>query len=318
MTQPLSESRHRTGEPSQGTSRRFDSERFAAGTLTRTVPTALIAFDFDPLLHLGDGAVRWETIGVAAAIFAALVVGGLTVRSFGLRVDDLLFVVLGIVPGAVVGGRLGYVFLNPAWFGSDPGRIVDPGVGSLELTLAVVGGALTGAIVAVLLDGQPGRWLHAATLPTLLAVAGGKLATILGGRGQGQPWDGDWATAYLGPGPWGSLAPQVPSHPSQVYEALVTIAILVIVMGLLRIRALRRPDGRAFLIAIAAWALGRALVATTWRDPVASGPFRLEQVIDLAVAAGAGILLALLLVRQRRAWAAGPDDDGVTAEPRGR
>ena len=297
---------------------RFDPAPLAAGTLTRTVPTALIAFDFDPLLHLGDGAVRWETIGVAAAIFVALVVGGVTVRSLGLRIDDLLFVVLGIVPGAVVGGRLGYVFLHPAWFGSDPGRIVDPGVGSLELTLAVVGGALTGAIVAVLLDGQPGRWLHAATLPTLLALAGGKLATILGGRGQGQPWDGDWATAYLGPGPWGSLAPQVPSHPSQVYEALVTIAILVIVMGLLRIRALRRPDGRAFLIAIAAWALGRALVATTWRDPVASGPFRLEQVIDLAVAAGAGILLALLLVRQRRAWAAGSDDDGVTAEPRGR
>ena len=297
---------------------RFDPAPLAAGTLTRTVPTALIAFDFDPLLHLGDGAVRWETIGVAAAIFVALVVGGLTVRSLGLRVDDLLFVVLGIVPGAVVGGRLGYVFLHPAWFGSDPGRIVDPGVGSLELTLAVVGGALTGAIVAVLLDGQPGRWLHAATLPTLLALAGGKLATILGGRGQGQPWDGDWATAYLGPGPWGSLAPQVPSHPSQVYEALVTIAILVIVMGLLRIRALRRPDGRAFLIAIAAWALGRALVATTWRDSVASGPFRLEQVIDLAVAAGAGILLALLLVRQRRAGAAASDDDGDPVEPPGR
>lgn len=297
---------------------RFDPAPLAAGTLTRTVPTALIAFDFDPLLHLGDGAVRWETIGVAAAIFVALVVGGLTVRSLGLRVDDLLFVVLGIVPGAVVGGRLGYVFLHPAWFGSDPGRIVDPGVGSLELTLAVVGGALTGAIVAVLLDGQPGRWLHAATLPTLLALAGGKLATILGGRGQGQPWDGDWATAYLGPGPWGSLAPQVPSHPSQVYEAFVTIAILVIVMGLLRIRALRRPDGRAFLIATAAWAVGRALVATTWRDPVASGPFRLEQVIDLAVAAGAGILLALLLVRQRRAGAAASDDDGVPVEPPGR
>ncbi|MEA2547274.1 MAG: phosphatidylglycerol---prolipoprotein diacylglyceryl transferase [Chloroflexota bacterium] len=296
----------------------FDSPSLAAGTLTRTVPTALIAFDFDPLLHLGDGAVRWETIGVAAAIFVALVVAGLTVRSLGLRVDDLLFVVLGIVPGAVVGGRLGYVFLYPAWFGSDPGRIVDPGVGSLELTLAVVGGALTGAIVAILLDGQPGRWLHAATLPTLLALAGGKLATLLGGRGQGQPWDGDWATAYLGPGPWGSLAPQVPSHPSQVYEALVTIAILVIVMGLLRIRAVRRPDGRAFLIAIAAWAVGRALVATTWRDPVASGPFRLEQVIDVAVAAGAIVLVALLLVRQRRAKVAESDEDGVRAEPPGR
>jgi phosphatidylglycerol:prolipoprotein diacylglycerol transferase len=276
------------------------------------VPTALIAFDFDPLLHLGDGAVRWETIGVAGSIFAALVVAGLAARSGRLRFDDLLFVVLGVVPGAVVGGRLGYVFLHPAWFGADPARIVDPGVGSLELTLAVVGGALTGALVAVLLDGQPGRWLHAATLPTLVALAGGKLATVLGGRGQGLPWDGDLATAYVGPGPWGSLAPELPSHPSQVYEALLTISILIAVMGLLTIPAVRRPDGRAFLIAVGMWALGRAVVASTWRDAVAVGPFRLEQVLDLGVAAGVAILLALLLVRQRRLGPDAAETDGLT------
>jgi len=34
------------------------SANVGAGTLTRTVPTAVIAFDFDPLLHLGDGTVR--------------------------------------------------------------------------------------------------------------------------------------------------------------------------------------------------------------------------------------------------------------------
>jgi phosphatidylglycerol---prolipoprotein diacylglyceryl transferase len=276
------------------------------------VPTALIAFDFDPLLHLGDGAVRWETIGVAGSIFAALVVAGLAARSGGLRFDDLLFVVLGVVPGAVVGGRLGYVFLHPAWFEADPARIIDAGVGSLELTLAVVGGALTGALVAVLLDGQPGRWLHAATLPTLVALVGGKLATVLGGRGQGLPWDGDLATAYVGPGPWGSLAPELPSHPSQVYEALLTISILIAVMGLLTIPAVRRPDGRAFLIAIGMWALGRAVVASTWRDPVAIGPFRLEQVLDLGVAAGVAILLVLLLVRQRRLGPDAAEADGLT------
>jgi prolipoprotein diacylglyceryltransferase len=295
-----------------------------AGTLTRTVPTAVIAFDFDPLLHLGDGTVRLETIGVAAAIFAALVLAGLAVRSVGLRHDDLVFVVLGIVPGTVIGGRLGDVFLNPAWYGADPSRVIDPAVGSLELALAVVGGALTGTIVAVLLDGQPGRWLHAATLPTLIALAGGKLATVLGGRGQGQPWDGDWATAYLGPGPWGSLGPQIPSHPSQVYEALATTAVLVIVMGLLTVPTFRRPDGRAFLIAIAAWAVGRGLVASTWRDPVARGPFRLEQVLDLGVSAGALVLLVLLLIRHRRTGRIGAtdgtvtEDEGVLTEPAAR
>jgi len=275
------------------------------------VPTAVIAFDFDPLLHVGDGAVRWETIGVAGSIFAALVLAGLAVRSLELRLDDLLFVVLGIVPGAVVGGRLGYVFLHPDWFGLDPGRILDPGVGSLELTLAVVGGAMTGAAVAVLLDGQPGRWLHAATLPTLVALAGGKLATVLGGRGQGLPWDGDLATAYVGAGPWGSLAPALPSHPSQLYEGLLTLGVLIVVMGLLTVPAVRRPDGRAFLVALAVWGLARAIVAATWRDPVAAGPFRLEQVLDLGVVVGSAVLLGLLAIRRRRR---GPDVLTVVAE----
>jgi phosphatidylglycerol:prolipoprotein diacylglycerol transferase len=280
------------------------------------VPIALIAFDFDPLLHLGDGAVRWETVGIAAAIFAALVVAGLAVRSLDLRLDDLVFVVLGIVPGAVIGGRLGYVFLHPAWFGADPGRIFDPAVGSLELALGVAGGALTGAIVAVLLDGQPGRWLHVATLPTFVALAGGKLAMVLGGRGQGLPWDGDWATSYLGPGPWGSLAPELPSHPSQLYEALATTALVVLLMGLLTTPMLRRPDGRAFLIAIGAWALVRAAVASTWRDPVTIGALRLEQVLDAAIAGGAVVLLVLVLVRQRRIGRVGRFDESAIGNER--
>ena len=229
----------------QGSTERFRDNR--AATLATIVPTAVIAFDFDPLLRLGDGAVRWETVGIAAAIFVALVAFGATARSVGRRPDDLLFVVLGIVPGAVVGGRIGYVLLHPDFFGADPGRIVDPGVGSLELTLGVVGGAVTGSLVGALLDGRPGRWLHAAAAPLLLVVSIGKLAMVLGGSGQGQPTSGQLATAYVGPGPWGSLGPDLPSIPSQALEGIASFALL---LGLLvalasarRTSVLRGPGG---------------------------------------------------------------------------
>src|SRR6476469_1055046 len=202
-----------------------------AATLTRIVPTAVLAFDFDPWLHLGDGAVRWETVAIAVAIFLSVVLAGVAARSAGLRVDDLLFVVLGLVPGAVVGGRLGYVLLHPAFFTDIPGRILDPGVGSLELTLGVVGGAVTGSLVALLLDGRPGPWLRVATVPTLVLLALGKLAMILGGTGQGLPTTGEPATAYLGAGPWGSLGPAIPSIRSQAREAIASAVVLVIVAG---------------------------------------------------------------------------------------
>jgi prolipoprotein diacylglyceryltransferase len=278
------------------------------------VPTAVVAFEFDPLLHVGDGAVRWETIALAAAIFVAIAVAGVAARSAGLRVDDLLFVVLGIVPGAVVGGRVGYAALHPAFFQAEPGRLLDPGVGSLELTLAVVGGTLTGSLVAYLLDGRPGPWLRIAALPMLVALAAGKLATVVGGTGQGLPTTGEPATVYLGPGPWGSLGPAIPAIPSQALEAVATTIVLLAVLAASLSPILRRPDGRLFVIALAGWSFGRVIVAGTWRDPVAVGPFRAEQAIALVVCLGATLVaVALIAGRQDE-----PDlGTGTAFEPAG-
>src|SRR4029079_4443815 len=70
----------------------------------------------------------------------------------------------------------------------------------------------------------------------------------------------------------------------QASEGPGTIVVLVILMGALAVPGLRRPDGRAFLIAVGLWAVVRSVVATTWRDPVAVGPFRTEQVLMLLLA----------------------------------
>lgn len=263
------------------------------------MPSAVITFDFDPLLQVGDGVVRLETLGIAAATFLALILAGIGARQMELPADDLLFVVLGIVPGAVAGGRIGYVLLHPEFFAAAPERIIDPAVGSLGLSLAVVGGVMTGGIVAALLDGGVGRWFHIATLPLLLVLGVGKLAMVLGGRGQGLPWDGSWATAFVGPGRWGTLAPAVPAHPSQVYEAIGALVVLLLVMGLLTVPGARRPDGRSFLIAVAFWAVMRAIVASTWRDPLTVESLRTEQVIDIAIVVACAIGVVILVLRER-------------------
>ena len=65
---------------------------------------------------------------------------------------------------------------------------------------------------------------------------------------------------------------------------MATLVVLVVLMGVLAVPGLRRPDGRAFLIAVGLWAVARSVVVTTWRDPVTVGPFRTEQVIALLIA----------------------------------
>ncbi|HEX5589388.1 MAG TPA: prolipoprotein diacylglyceryl transferase family protein, partial [Candidatus Limnocylindrales bacterium] len=119
-------------------------------------------------------------------------------------------------------------------------------------------------------------------------LATGKIASVLAAEGQGLPTDLAWATAYDGPGPWSSLAPDIPSHPSQVYEAVAT-TIGVVILGLaLRLGAFGRRDGSALLAAIILWGAGRFAVAFTWRDAAVAGPFRAEHLV-LAVVIGACI-----------------------------
>lgn len=263
------------------------------------MPIAVIAFDFDPVLRLADGlVVRWQTVALVAIIAAGLGVAALIARREGLRADDLLFIAVAAVPGAVVGGRLGYVLLHLDFYGTNGEAIFDPARGSLELSLAVVGGTLTGAYVVALLGAPIGTWLRTAALPLLFVLGAGKLAMVLGGSGQGSPADLAWATTYPGPGPWGSLAPDLPSHPSQAYEGIATLAAL---LGLTLARAtgvLRTPDARLFFVALGLWAVVRAAVSLSWRDPAIAWGLNVGSLIAIATAFGAAV--AGIVVWRRR------------------
>lgn len=265
------------------------------------MPIAVIAFDFDPLIRLGDDlVVRWQTLALAAVIAACLAVAGVMARRASLRADDLLYIVIGAVPGAIILGRLGYVLVHWDAYSADLWRIFDPGSGGLDLAAGVVGGLLAGAYVASLLGTSIGRWAHLAALPLLVAIGAGKLTMVLGGSGQGLPSEAAWATAYLGPGPWGSLAPWLPSDPSQAYEGLATLIWAVLLVLLAGIALIGRPDGRLLLIGVAGWAFLRAAVSTTWRDPVVLGPLGAAGVLSVAVGVGAlVVLVAVILARAR-------------------
>jgi phosphatidylglycerol:prolipoprotein diacylglycerol transferase len=264
------------------------------------VPIATILFEFDPLLRLSEGiVVRWQTVALVAVIAAGLIAAGLIARREGLRSDDLLFIAVATVPGAVVGGRIGYVLLHLDYYGVNSTAILDPGQGSLELSLAIVGGLLSGSYVAALLGAPLGRWMRAATLPLLFVLGAGKLTMVLGAAGQGLPADLAWATAYAGPGPWGSLAAGLPSHPAQAYEGLGTLVLLLSLTLALATGAFEARDGRLLLVGIGGWAVVRALASLAWRDPVVFAGLGVAGLLAAAIAIGAG--LAYIMVTRRRA-----------------
>jgi len=309
-------------------------------------PLSVIVLEFDPILRIGDVEMRLETAALAVVVAVSLLVAGLIARatpsgeldevsqtdettdrggsvSLGVGLErparlspgDVLLISLGALPGAVVGGRLGYVLLHLDYYSAHQALVIDPAHGSLELTLAVVGGLVTATYVLRLVGAPVGRWAHVVTFPLLLALGAGKIVGVLGGDGQGAPTDAPWATLYASDGPWGSLAPEVLSHPSQLYEGAATLLVLQLMTILVARGVIRRPDGTALVVGLALWAAVRLIVATTWRDAPVLGPLLAEQLIALAMIAGCLAALVWLRGRRRPVTARGPLAVALPAEP---
>jgi phosphatidylglycerol:prolipoprotein diacylglycerol transferase len=282
-----------------------------------------VTFTFDPVFRFSDTAsVRYETIALAIVLFIGLALGARIgsktpsvvpiVPAPGLRVDDLAFAIVGSVPGAILGGRLGYVLDHLDFYSANPAAIIDTAQGGLTLTLAVPFAILTGAAIARLLGAPVARWMHAIALPLLFVLAAGKAVGVLGATGQGSPSDLAWATAYTGPGPWGSLAADLPSHPSQVYEAILVGLAIVGVALASRLEVVARRDGAALFVALGLWAAARFVVAFTWRDPVVVGPLSAEQLQLLLVE----VVAIAGFIQRRRAPFLVPARPASDEEPR--
>jgi prolipoprotein diacylglyceryltransferase len=277
------------------------------------VPIAVLTLQFDPIAHpFGDLAVRWGVLALAGVLLASLVLAGLLARSAGLRADDLAFIAVGAVPGAVVGGRLGYGLLHADYYSSTPQALWDPAVGSLELGLGVLGGLLTAGYVARLLGAPVGRWLHVATAPVLFGLGAGKLTMVLTGAGQGAPSDAAWATAYAGPGPWGSLAPGLASQPSQAYEGIATLVFLAGLTLVLLAGVFDGRDGRLFFVGLGAWALLRAVISVTWRDSTVALGLNAGGMIAVGVALTSIVAIIWIARRSPRVRDGSPAADGVS------
>ncbi len=277
---------------------------------------AAVRLDFDPTATVLGTVVRLDLLALAGVVFLVLVIAALQAGRSGvgasingaeaarrLRRDDLILIAFGAVPGAVIGGRLGYGLIHLDYYRTDPTALFDPGRGGMELALAVLLGSLTAISVARLLAAPIGRWLAVVAVPLLIGLGLGKLTMVLGGAGQGIYSDSSYATRYVRPGPWGSLNADLAAVPSQALEGALVLAVLVaflVVPFLLRLRfhhwwIIVRPaltprrdwalltGGRRFLTVLGLWAVARFVAVFTWRDAHVLGQLAAEQLILIGV-----------------------------------
>jgi prolipoprotein diacylglyceryl transferase len=224
-----------------------------------------------PILHIGPLAIQAPGLFLLAGIWVALnVVEREAPRHKVSAAVVSNLILIGLLAG-ILGARLWYAirFLNV--------YLENPlGLFSLNpATLAAEEGILTGLIAAIIYGQRKGLrlWPSLDVLAPGLAVFNIALGIshLASGDAFGAPSTLPWALEL-----WGELR-----HPTQVYEIIIAILILVL---LWRIRAWKVFPGFVFLSWLGLTALSRLLIEAFRGDSVIlAGSLRSAQVVSLGV-----------------------------------
>lgn len=236
-----------------------------------------------PVLQLGPLALQTDLLLLLIAGWAGLATGARVASRLGMDGDHLYNAGLYAFLAAIVAGRLGHVVAFWPAYRLEPLAIIGINTRAFLLWPAVLAAL---AVCAAYVARQHLPWprvLDAVAAGAVLALAIADLANLAAGRALGGLASVPWAISIFG----------VHRHPSQLYEMLATLAVLLAVLWVLK-RAYM--PGRVAWVALLGYGLVRWLLeplreqsATMW------GGLRTAQVLGLAA-----MLLALWALMPKR------------------
>ncbi len=228
-------------------------------------PIAFSIFGFD---------IRWYGIFIATAMLIASIFVLKKGKAMGLLEDDLMDLIIWVLPCAIVGARLYYViFYDLSYYLSDPLEILNLRAGGLAIHGGIIGGFLAGWLVTVRKK-LPFVKLADVVAPVLvLGQAIGRWGNFFNSEAHGGPTDL----------PWGIMVDGQRVHPTFLYESIWNGIIFLI---LLRLLNKKHFDGQIIALYFVLYSLGRFFIEGLRTDSLMIGPLRIAQVISLLMILG--------------------------------
>jgi phosphatidylglycerol:prolipoprotein diacylglycerol transferase len=243
------------------------------------------------LIQIGPVVIRYYGLMyvIAIAVGFLLLAKEARRKQLPLSTENLLDLLLWIVPIAIVGARLYYVAFHWDYYGSHLSDIVRIWEGGL----AIHGGVLAGAAVVFFYaraKSVPFWRLTDALVPSLiLGQAIGRIGNLMNGDAFGTPTTLPWGVRFPANSPAGMAYPGQATHPSMIYEMLLNLAVFAFLWWWVRKRGYK--DGLSTAMYFILYAVARSIVSFTRADSLWLGPIRAAHVISGLFVVGFGLLV---------------------------
>lgn len=229
-------------------------------------------------------SVMWYGVLIAIGMALGILLALRRAKQVGFLEDDLLNVLLFAIPSGIIGARIYYVIFNWSSYQGDWAKMLDIRGGGLAIH-----GGLIGAIFVA--------WLYCRRKKlSVLQVLDIAAPSIVLGQAIGRWGNYINQEAHGGPTnlPWGILVDGVKVHPTFLYESLWNLGVFFLLIFLRD----RKLTGRGQTIGgyLIFYSLGRVWIEGLRTDSLMLGPFRVAQLISMAMIA----MGLILMVRGKR------------------
>jgi phosphatidylglycerol:prolipoprotein diacylglycerol transferase len=186
------------------------------------------------LFELGDAVIRSYGVLLTAAFVTGILLALRRARIYGIAERNVVHAFALVLVSVVIGARLHYVADHLDLYTNDPWRVLRLAEGGLNM----YGGALLAALVVLLYARRVGiSFVSLAALfaaPLALGEAITRIGCFLNGCCFGVQCERAWAVVFPPGSMAGSVFAGVAVHPTQLYTAAASLAILAILLRLER------------------------------------------------------------------------------------
>lgn len=235
--------------------------------------------------RLGPLEVRWYGVLITVGIMLGALLAYREARRRGENPELVFDLLLVILPAAIIGARLYYVVFRWEYYSQHLIEIPQTWRGGLAIHGGVLGGVLAGYLFTRYKRLQFWKWADIVAPSIILGQAIGRWGNYINQEAYGYITDVPWAMYIAG----------AYRHPTFLYESLWNLGVFAFLLYW-------RQKGQRFQGEIAAfyallYSLGRFWIEAFRTDSLMLGPFRVAQLVSLALIAVATVFI----VRGRKA-----------------
>lgn len=222
--------------------------------------------------------IRWYGILISLGMVLGTLIALRRAKQVGIKQDDIIDLVLIVIPAAIIGARAYYVLFNLSYYQGDFMKMINIRQGGMAIHGGVIGGVIAGYIFCRIKKLNFFQMADLTAPSLILGQAIGRWGNYINQEAHGGPTDL----------PWGIVVDGVKVHPTFLYESIWNLCVFAF---LIKYRNHKKYEGQLFLIYLVLYSVGRFFIEGMRTDSLMMGPFRVAQLLSASLVIVFGLIL---------------------------